>query len=140
MRRWPMTVAAAVLLVGCGCDCKGATAPLVITTVASGATTTSADTTTSTTASPTTTIPSTYVVQKGDRLADIAKRFGLSVEELAAANKITNPDKIRYGQTLVIPKPGTVLATTTTQPVITPPTVKAPPATTIPSHPVTSKA
>jgi LysM repeat protein len=45
----------------------------------------------------------TYVVQKGDTLLSIARRYGLTVKQLQAANNITNPDKIFPGQTLVIP-------------------------------------
>jgi LysM repeat protein len=44
-----------------------------------------------------------YVVQPGDNLARIAQRFGVSFSALVAANKITNPNLIRVGQTLVIP-------------------------------------
>ena len=45
----------------------------------------------------------TYVVQKGDTLLSIARRYGLTTKQLQAANNITNPDKIFPGQTLVIP-------------------------------------
>ncbi len=44
-----------------------------------------------------------YVVQKGDTLLSIARRYGLTVKQLQAANNITNPDKIFPGQKLVIP-------------------------------------
>jgi LysM repeat protein len=45
----------------------------------------------------------TYTVQKGDTLLSIARRYGLTVKQLQAANNIANPDKIFPGQTLVIP-------------------------------------
>ncbi len=45
----------------------------------------------------------TYVVQRGDTLMSIAKRFGLTLKDLQTANNITNPDKIYPGQKLVIP-------------------------------------
>lgn len=45
----------------------------------------------------------TYVVQKGDTLLSIARRYGLTTKQLQAANNIANPDKIFPGQTLVIP-------------------------------------
>ncbi|HHY47332.1 MAG TPA: LysM peptidoglycan-binding domain-containing protein, partial [Firmicutes bacterium] len=44
-----------------------------------------------------------YVVQPGDTLAEIAARYGVSVEAIARANNIANPDLIYAGQILVIP-------------------------------------
>lgn len=44
-----------------------------------------------------------YTIQRGDNLTAIGKRFGISVEEIAAANGIRNPNRIRAGQSLVIP-------------------------------------
>ncbi len=57
-----------------------------------------------------------YVVQLGDTLFEIARRFGVSVEALARANGITNPALIRPGQVLVIPVPGTTPLPPTTAP------------------------
>ncbi|MCU0507177.1 MAG: LysM peptidoglycan-binding domain-containing protein [Anaerolineae bacterium] len=45
----------------------------------------------------------TYTVQRGDTLLSIARRFGLTVKQLQAANNITNPDRIFPGQVLTIP-------------------------------------
>jgi LysM repeat protein len=45
----------------------------------------------------------TYVIQRGDTLLSIARRFGLTVKQLQDANNISNPDRIYPGQTLVIP-------------------------------------
>ena len=45
-----------------------------------------------------------YVVQKGDTLSKIAKACGVTVKELVAANNIENPNLIRKGATLIIPK------------------------------------
>ena len=47
-----------------------------------------------------------YTVQQGDVCGAIAKRFGISVTKLAAANNL-NPDScpLRVGRTLVIPTP-----------------------------------
>jgi rare lipoprotein A len=42
----------------------------------------------------------TYVVQPGDTLSGIAAQLGTSVEALAAANGISNPDLVYAGQTL----------------------------------------
>ena len=45
----------------------------------------------------------TYTVQPGDNLYRIALRFGLTVEQIASANGITNPAQIYAGQVLTIP-------------------------------------
>lgn len=45
----------------------------------------------------------TYVVQSGDTLDGLARRFGVSAEALASANKIGDPNLIRVGQVLIIP-------------------------------------
>lgn len=45
----------------------------------------------------------TYVVRTGDTLYSIAMRFGVSLQALAAANRIANPGYIQIGQVLVIP-------------------------------------
>lgn len=45
----------------------------------------------------------TYRVHRGDTLSAIAQRFGISIQRLANANDIENPDHIRAGQTLCIP-------------------------------------
>jgi len=60
------------------------------------------------TAAPTPTPPpppaqQTYTVVEGDTLAQIAQRFGTTVEALQAANGIEDPDAIVIGQVLVIP-------------------------------------
>ncbi len=45
-----------------------------------------------------------YVVKSGDTLLKIAKRFGITVDQLIAANKqIKNPDRIGVGSELKIP-------------------------------------
>jgi LysM repeat protein len=49
----------------------------------------------------------TYVVQRGDTLFSIARRFGTTVAELSRLNGITNPNLIRVGQRLRIPTPPT---------------------------------
>jgi LysM repeat protein len=50
-----------------------------------------------------TTKPSTYTVVSGDRLQTIAAKFGVTLDALMAANKITNANLIKVGQKLVIP-------------------------------------
>ena len=43
-----------------------------------------------------------YIVQPGDTLWKIAKRYGVSVETLIAANDIKNPDLIQPGQKIIL--------------------------------------
>lgn len=52
---------------------------------------------------------SSYVIQKGDTLGAIAKRSGLTVAELKAANGLSS-DRIIAGKSLTIPRKGTVKA------------------------------
>lgn len=44
-----------------------------------------------------------HTVQPGESLGTIARKFQVTVGELAAANSITDPAKVRAGQTLIIP-------------------------------------
>jgi len=44
-----------------------------------------------------------YKVANGETLSEIAERHGMTVEELARANGIVNPDLILSGQVLVVP-------------------------------------
>lgn len=46
-----------------------------------------------------------YVVQAGDMLGDIARRYGISLEALKQANSIADENLISPGQTLIIPPP-----------------------------------
>ncbi len=48
----------------------------------------------------------TYVVVPGDNLSSIAARYGISLQALAAANNIWNPNHIYSGQVLTIPTGG----------------------------------
>lgn len=52
---------------------------------------------------PTPTPAGLYVVQPGDTLGSLAEEFGTTVEELLAANGMTDPDSLQSGQTLLIP-------------------------------------
>lgn len=47
-----------------------------------------------------------YVVQAGDTLYSIARRYGVSVAAITAANGIVNPNHIYVGQQLIIPTGG----------------------------------
>lgn len=46
----------------------------------------------------------TYVIQPGDTLSQIAKRYGTTVEELARINDIRDPNLIYAGDTIRIPE------------------------------------
>lgn len=55
----------------------------------------------------------TYVVQRGDTLYSIARRFGTTVQELVRLNAIHNPNSIRVGQRLLVPATATPTPTPT---------------------------
>lgn len=68
---------------------------------------------------PATETPSTgttdkHIVQAGQTLFSIAQLYGLTVQELAAANGIANPNILDVGQELTIPAAGTVQVPDTT--------------------------
>ncbi len=44
-----------------------------------------------------------YTIQNGETLATIAQAYGVTVEQLAAANCLDNPDLIYAGQVLAVP-------------------------------------
>ena len=52
--------------------------------------------------------PTVYTVKTGDTMSKIAKKFGVSLDDLIAANKSTikNPDKLAVGDQIVIPTSG----------------------------------
>jgi nucleoid-associated protein YgaU len=54
--------------------------------------------------------PQVYVIKKGDTLSKVARRFGLTLDELLAANKdtIKNPDQIAIGDEIIIPLPASL--------------------------------
>ena len=45
-----------------------------------------------------------YLVQPGDTLWKIARRYQTTMDTLARVNQISNPDRIDIGQKLIIPK------------------------------------
>ncbi len=47
--------------------------------------------------------PETYTVVKGDNLWSIAKKHGVTVKELTAANKLRSDSTLKLGQVLVLP-------------------------------------
>ncbi|MGQ0743506.1 MAG: LysM peptidoglycan-binding domain-containing M23 family metallopeptidase [Acidimicrobiales bacterium] len=58
-----------------------------------------------------------YTVRPGDTLIAIARRTGTSPSALAAANRITDPNRILAGRVLVVPGPTTGVAAPTANPV-----------------------
>jgi LysM repeat protein len=54
--------------------------------------------------------PTSHTVQAGDTLGAIAERYDVSIEEIAAANNLTNIDSLDIGQVLIIPVPGSEVA------------------------------
>ena len=54
---------------------------------------------------PTPRMVTTHVVKSGEVLAEIAKRYGLSVQDIMEANGIRDPNVLRAGQPLTIPVP-----------------------------------
>jgi len=68
--------------------------------------------------------PLLYTVQAGDALGVIAQSYGVSIEDLMAANGITDPNMLYVGQTLVIPVGGlsapTAAASLEPSPIVTP--------------------
>lgn len=88
-----------------------------------------------------TTPQGTYMVQKGDVLSVIARRHRVSTAALARANNLANPNALRIGQVLTIPRPGLQTATAAPQPVATPQPVPAqPPAAATPAAPAPQAA
>jgi LysM repeat protein len=58
----------------------------------------------------------TYVVQPGDTLGAIAQRYDLAVEDVMAANGLTDPNTLAIGQVLIIPAPGSPAVSPTEAP------------------------
>ncbi len=67
------------------------------------------------TTTTTTTVPlQTVTVAKGDTLASIASKYGVTADAVAQANGITDQSHILVGQVLKIPPAGSTGSTTTT--------------------------
>lgn len=47
----------------------------------------------------------THVVQSGESMSQIALEYGVTVDEILAANGLSNPNDLRVGQELLIPAP-----------------------------------
>lgn len=52
-----------------------------------------------------------YTVQEGDTLSGIAEMFGVTWDAIIQANNLQSQDAIFVGQELLIPNPGTPVAT-----------------------------
>ncbi|MHB0869898.1 MAG: efflux RND transporter permease subunit [Chloroflexota bacterium] len=48
--------------------------------------------------------PGQHLVQPGDTVSDLARRYGTTVDEIARANGLANPDRINAGQKLEVPQ------------------------------------
>ena len=72
------------------------------------------------TPTPTRAEQTVYVVQGGDSLWKIAESYGITVDDLVAANGISKDDVIHPGQELVIPAPGQALTPLPRSPTHTP--------------------
>lgn len=70
-------------------------------------------------ATPVTSSPVTHVVGAGETLFTIASQYGITLEELAAANNLDPAGLLTVGQTLIVP----VTTTTTADPTVAPPPV-----------------
>lgn len=70
--------------------------------------------------------PITYRIEAGDTLREIAERYGITWQLLAAYNNITNPNIIAVGATIIIPPQGTPMPTPTPAPVVVQPIVAQP--------------
>ncbi len=46
-----------------------------------------------------------HVVEKGETLTSIAKRYNITIDDLQKLNKITDGRKLQIGQSLIIPAP-----------------------------------
>lgn len=57
-----------------------------------------------------------HTVYPGQTFGRIAKRYNVSIEALCAANNMSRRDRLKPGQKLVIPEPGTVPAAHITEP------------------------
>ena len=60
--------------------------------------------------------PLTYIVEEGDSLDSIAEQFGVTIDQLIAANNLVDPNNIGVGSQLIIPDPDADLPTETPLP------------------------
>jgi len=89
-----LQVGQVLLIPGCEEDASAETAP-----TSASATSDEDETTTSTTSDQT-----IHVVTSGETLLSIARRYGVTVNEIVNANNLTNPNVLDVGQELIIPQ------------------------------------
>lgn len=76
---------------------------------------------------PSPTAAALYTVQTGDTLSGLADRFDTTVDEIVAANGLTDPNALQPGQTLIIPSLLRTPVAGTAVPLLTPsPTLATP--------------
>lgn len=56
-----------------------------------------------------------HVIQRGDTLWSLSRRFGVTLAQLSAANDISDPSSVRTGMRLVIPQPPATTETKSTK-------------------------
>ena len=96
MRELTAAIICGALIIGCGTSHHSS----------HGASATSASTRATGPTGPTTSTTSPgirYQVKRGDTLSAIANHFGVAESSIVARNRITNPDHLAEGQSLVIP-------------------------------------
>lgn len=71
-----------------------------------------------------------HTVRRGETISSIARRYGVSVDDIVAENEIRRPNRLKIGQVLFIPVPADDARDYTAVPVAhkTPPQSTAPPA------------
>ncbi len=84
------------------------------------------------TSAPTPAEPTVYIVQPGDTLSSIARKYDISMEDLMRANDIANADYVQLGQELKIPIGGLPVDT------VTPTIEPSPTETPLPFNPPTT--
>lgn len=105
-----------LILSACGRSSEDAGTDVAQTTITTLAVQTLPETTTTTVATTTTTErPLEYIIQPGDSLSRVAERFGLSTDDLANFNSISDVNAIQVDQVLRIP-PVTVAPAATVAP------------------------
>lgn len=80
--------------------------------------------------------PLVHVVQAGDTLGNLSRFYDVPLNDIIAANNITNPDILTVGQELVIPVGGLPTATSPPEAAATEAATAGAPASPIPTEPL----